>query len=491
MRLATPTRSLLLVLIIAFLVVLFVNLNTESHHPRLRSIPLPYVYKFLDSSNEPLREPLDSPTTHDTETPVPLTHSEAHVHEFTLLELAPGVITETTIPVGAHVHGFTVFDHLYVRNGTFYVVTSDVSSFPPRRNLIGRPVEMDKDFEPTDEDLQFIDPLTASQVLGDHAVRISGFSVIIYDHSQFMNHFYHWWGEIILGAWRVYSKLAGTENEPACLPFPTRFLIPMIEASKWRDHSGVSGPLMRGAFPEASIEKSTHWQDLIKLNSTFVFDRSMIIHRGIAGRHPFGSRWFKMIGGTMNLTVADDFWEPVRQSLVQNSLGYIPKIDDSKGVVLPPLNEERKTPVVTYISRQGGGRRLIHEDHLGLVKVLRELESDGICEVNVAMMERMSMKEQIAAAARSTIIVGVHGNGLTHQLWMQPSLRSAVFEIWYPPSYVWDYEMLARNMGHKHYGVWNDTFITFPKGTYYEGVKIVEGFHSNSIPVYMAVKVHI
>ncbi|KAF8996225.1 hypothetical protein BDQ17DRAFT_1392068 [Cyathus striatus] len=460
MRLATPTRSLLLVLIIAFLVVLFVDLDTESHRPRLRSIPLPYVSKFLDSS-DPSREP---------------------IHPIRTL---PGVTTETTIPGGAHVHGFTVFDHLYVRNGTFYVVTSDVSSFPPRKNLIGRPVELDKDFEPTDEDFQFIDPLTASQVLGDHAVRISGFSVIIYDHWQFMNHFYHWWGEIILGAWRVYSKLAGTGNEPTQLPFPTRFLLPvMTETSKWRDKSGVNGPLMRGAFPQASIEESTQWQDLIKVNSTFVFDRSMIVHRGTAHRHPFGSRWFKMIGGAMNITVADDFWEPVRQSLVQNLLGYIPKIENSKGVVRAPLTEERKMPVVTYISRQGGGRRLIHEDHLGLVNALEELESEGICEVNIAMMERMSMKEQIAAAARSTIIVGVHGNGLTHQLWMQPSLRSAVFEIWYPPSYVWDYEMLARNMGHKHYGVWNDTFITFPKGTYYEGVKFVEGFHGNSIPVY-------
>jgi protein O-GlcNAc transferase len=260
--------------------------------------------------------------------------------------------------------------------------------------------------------------------------------------------------------------------------------MPAVENSKWRDRAGVNGPLMRGAFPHSSIEEATHWQDLIKVNSTFVFDRAMIIHRGTAHRHPFGSKWFKMIAGTMNLTVADDFWEPVRQNLVQNLLGYLPRITGRESVLSAPPHEARTKPIVTYISRQGGGRRLVEEDHVGLVNALRGLEKEGICEVNVAMMERMSMREQIAVAARSTIIVGVHGNGLTHQLWMQPSLRSAVFEIWAPPSYVWDYEMLARNMGHKHYGVHNDTFITFPKGTFYEGVKFGDGFHGNSIPVY-------
>jgi protein O-GlcNAc transferase len=50
------------------------------------------------------------------------------------------VFRSTTIPPHAHAWGFTVFDHLYLRNGTFYVVTANVSSFPPRTSLISPPV---------------------------------------------------------------------------------------------------------------------------------------------------------------------------------------------------------------------------------------------------------------------------------------------------------------------------------------------------------------
>lgn len=28
--------------------------------------------------------------------------------------------------------------------------------------------------------------------------------------------------------------------------------------------------------------------------------------------------------------------------------------------------------------------------------------------------------------------------------------------------------MLSRNMGHKHYAVWNDTTLTFPEGEWYK-----------------------
>ena len=30
--------------------------------------------------------------------------------------------------------------------------------------------------------------------------------------------------------------------------------------------------------------------------------------------------------------------------------------------------------------------------------------------------------------------------------------------------------MLARNMRHKHYGIWNDTFLTYPDGKWFKGV---------------------
>ncbi|RDB18385.1 EGF domain-specific O-linked N-acetylglucosamine transferase [Hypsizygus marmoreus] len=392
---------------------------------------------------------------------------------------------ETTIPGITSVPGFTLLDRLYLRNGTFYVVTSDISSFPPRRNMITRPVDIGRgqNMEPTDEELRFLDPLKAKDILGNHAIPIVGMSIIVYDTGQFMAHFYHWWGEIILGAWRVYSTLAHPSRRSKPQTFATRFLLPHVQGSEWRDRAGVNAPLMRAAFPFASIEKADYWNDLITLDRTFVFENAMIIGREAARRHPLSGTWFKMIAGTMTVPAAEHFWEAIRDPTVTNVLGFLPTLNKHGAVIAPPEATSPK-PIVTYISRQGAGRRLVAEDHEVLVKALRDLEAEGICEVVVAMMERMGLKEQIELTARSTVIVGVHGNGMTHQLWMPPSERSTVIEIFTPGGYVFDYEMLARNIGHRHYAVWNDTLITYPKGTHYQGIQYGDGFHGNSIPVY-------
>jgi len=71
-------------------------------------------------------------------------------------------------------------------------------------------------------------------LLGDSAIQVQGFSWIMHDIWQFMKvsvnphhylsskifthtythtkHYYHWWGEIILGGWRVYS-LVGFDSD--------------------------------------------------------------------------------------------------------------------------------------------------------------------------------------------------------------------------------------------------------------------------------------
>ena len=94
-----------------------------------------------------------------------LKHSELHEDDYTQLPHAENpsnhdlyatttnTTAETMIPGGAHAPDFTVFDRLYLRAGTFYVVTADQSSWPPKRYLIAKPSEKGtgQDLEPTDE----------------------------------------------------------------------------------------------------------------------------------------------------------------------------------------------------------------------------------------------------------------------------------------------------------------------------------------------------
>ncbi|KAF8067951.1 hypothetical protein FPV67DRAFT_1669816 [Lyophyllum atratum] len=392
---------------------------------------------------------------------------------------------ETTIPGGEVVNGYSLLDRLYLRKGTFYIVTSDVSTFPSRNNMIARPLDMGAghDLEPTDKELRFITPAEAKELLGGMALVVEGFSLILYDTEQFMNHFYHWWGEIIFGAWRVYSALPGYLKEKTVPPFPSRVLLPHVYGNEWRDIPGINARLMRATFPSTSIEKFDYWDDLAVLDKTVVFERAMIISREAARSHHLYGSWYKMISSTMSVNVSSTFWEPIRRTAIQNVLGYLPHVD-KRGVVVAPPSAASDLPSVTYMVRQGGGRRLAEPDHEDLVKALKELEWGGICQVNVVQMEKMTLEQQIEVMARSTILVGVHGNGLTHQLWMPPSARSTVIEIFAPGGYLYDYEILARSLARKHYAVWNDTLITSPKGKDFDGVNYSDDFHGLSIPVH-------
>lgn len=105
---------------------------------------------------------------------------------------------------------------------------------------------------------------------------------------------------------------------------------------------------------------------------------------------PLVGKWFKMISGTMEAEVDPQFWAPIRNSVVSNFAG---SVEESK----PAL------PVVTYISRQGGGRRLTKESDLSLVSALQELQVEGICQVYVAQMEKMTLHAQIELVSRSTV----------------------------------------------------------------------------------------
>ncbi|KAJ3538606.1 hypothetical protein NMY22_g5094 [Coprinellus aureogranulatus] len=410
---------------------------------------------------------------------------------------------DSDIKVGAYTWGFNVLDKLYLRNGTFYVVTSDRSRLPAKEQIIER-LRLETQDGEEDEGahlVEFITPAQSKQVLGDVATVVSGVNFLILDTSQFLNHYYHFWGEVIIGAWRVYSTLALSKDTTALdkLPFPSRILMPFVDGEVWRDKARLNGPLLRLAFPDMSIEKSEIWQDWIRSDTTLVFERSVTVNRYAAHKSPLGSVWFKMIGTTMNLTAPRHYWEPVRKSIMTGLFGHAPEVADSGKPVSPPLfapdsdrsssdssivDPSRNLPIVTYISRQKTGRRLIAADHEGLVAALKGLEKEGLCILRIPVMERLSFKDQFAEIASNQYGRMCIGNGLTHQMFMPPSLRSTVFEVQYPGDWAFDYWMLARNLGHKHYMVRNDTLTTHGPEEWHEGVHFSEGFHSDNIPVY-------
>jgi hypothetical protein len=121
----------------------------------------------------------------------------------------------------------------------------------------------------------------------------------------------------------------------------------------------------------------------------------------------------------------------------------------SRFLDLPDTQE--KLPVVTYINRQNSNRRLTDRDHESIIKCLGDL---GGIIFQVVVMENYSFEEQVKFMNETDVLLGVHGNGLTHAAFMKP--HRAVCEI-YPVgmTFQWDYYTLSKMMGHEYLCIFN------------------------------------
>ncbi|KAG6877649.1 hypothetical protein C0992_009593 [Termitomyces sp. T32_za158] len=118
------TRRSRVVLPIALILVLALlawkaDLHTLTEYAPLRPTPQPQPQP---QPHTPDRDPLPTAAAAAVEPPAP-----------------PGSTPHTTIPHGAHTQGFTLFDDIYLRNGTFYVLTRDAAAFPAVADMISAP----------------------------------------------------------------------------------------------------------------------------------------------------------------------------------------------------------------------------------------------------------------------------------------------------------------------------------------------------------------
>lgn len=237
-----------------------------------------------------------------------------------------------------------------------------------------------------------------------------------------------------------------------------------LDADNWRDYAHMNEMVVKASLPSMVMEFNIDWAERAALDVPYVFDRVVLADRSAA---MIGYNWLRTQRTASNpfaLPGSPFWWSPIREAVA--------------GFARPP---PALKPVITYISRQGWGRRmLIEADHERLVKELHRLRDERGYEVNIVKMDKLSRIEQIQLAARTTIMMGVHGNGLTSLLWMKPSPRATVMEFFFPGGFAHDYEWTTRALGMVHYGFWGDKAFTRPN---VPPVAYPEGFQGNEIPL--------
>ena len=249
-----------------------------------------------------------------------------------------------------------------------------------------------------------------------------------------------------------------TPDGQTTLPPPRRLIFRHVKSNNWRDYAAMNEWVLRGAFPSIGMEFSEDWHDRATMGVPFVLDRVVLGDRAASYESDAFKGTFRSASSAFELRGSPNWWIPIRKSVLEFSgLATDLIMGPSSGT-----RAENEKYVITYISRQDWGRRMLRQrDHEKLVEELYKLRDRYGYEVNVVSMDKLSRSEQLQLAGRTTIMMGVHGNGLTSLLWMRPSPRSTVIEFFYPKGFAFDYEYTTRALGMTHYGVWNDKYVSY------------------------------
>ncbi|KAJ6584675.1 hypothetical protein B0H19DRAFT_1249621 [Mycena capillaripes] len=378
----------------------------------------------------------------------------------------------------AHVPGWSIIDRLYVYKGVVFIVSNEPQNMPDVSAIYSKGVDIEVGEEaemarlPDDTDIRIISTAEARALFGSGAQFLDGVTYFVNDTPQFVRHYYHWAAELWFGFWRTYSSLDPTISASGntTLPPARRMWFPRLDAFRWRDYSTMNQWILRSSFPDLTMEFLDDWDDRIKMGVAFVFERVVLADRSAAMPALNYQRYQRTAAPPFGLPGSAHWWMTIRNNVVQFA-----------GLDLQVGEGTRGRPVITYISRQAWGRRmLVKADHEGLVRALRRIEREYGFEVNIVVPERMTRLEQLQLAARTTILMGVHGNGLTSLLWMMPNSRSTVMEFFYPGGFAHDYEYTTRALGMTHYGFWGSEAFTSPDLPL---PAYPEGFQGNSIPL--------
>lgn len=418
----------------------------------------------------------------------------------------------TSLPHTSIVHhapGWTLFRNLYMSDGTLFILSGN-RSFPEIRMMTstGLPAENTKENtamrEPTRHHMDIITPDAAKRRWGERVLTVKGNTLLVNEPSQFLGHYYHLCAELFFGVqafWHGAHSQPTSDSEGEVLTHPVpppldRIIFTHATVDGWRDGPGFNGFFLRAAYPSLTVETWDDWEDRVAATSSstaaYRFPLLLLTDRSASHRGPIcGSQtqriaseaweYMRRHGLLMGVRVGG-WWEPVRSAVLKFAGAPVSR----SGMREKPMPER---VVITYISRQGGDRRkLVEADHDGVVEALEELvqrkntgKGEVGWELNVLQAEGMTKDEQLGVIARTTFLLGVHGNGLTHLLFMPPTKLSAVIEIFYPGGFAHDYHWTARALGMSHFAVWNDTFYTYPDEP---RVEYPEGFQGNEIPVY-------
>lgn len=151
--------------------------------------------------------------------------------------------------------------------------------------------------------------------------------------------------------------------------------------------------ILRALFPSLVLEFFDTWEERRLIpHQVFSYDRVVLSDRVAAMHGDAYMSTSRIASEAYKIRSGNHWWQTIRMGVLE--FAKVRKAD------VLGLGK----PVITYISRQKWGRRMLkEEDHLRLVAKLEGLRDRRDVEVHIVEMDRLTRGEQIRLAAKTTV----------------------------------------------------------------------------------------
>jgi hypothetical protein len=265
-------------------------------------------------------------------------------------------------------------------------------------------------------------------VLKDPLFFVPGTTIIIFERQRTPNHFYHFFHclEHMVGIWCFGGEKFRDEVN--------LFLIAGngdLSLKKATEENNISTHLIKAFFPNAEIKL---WKDFINesRDKLLCFERVLSSDRCMEHTKQEPYKTDRMLGGYF-------------QQLTKEKL-------DSLALAVQTYAEVEQAQiekmVVTYIVRGTTKRNLSSICEKELLDRIGRLPNVELKAVDFA---KLSFKEQVNIAANSDVLLGLHGNGLSHILFLPTN--ATVIEIFPKDTFRAEYRILAKARGFNYFGL--------------------------------------
>lgn len=257
-------------------------------------------------------------------------------------------------------------------------------------------------------------------------VQVSGTTVFILEKQGTPDHFVHFFHflEHLVGLWNFGGEKYREDVK--------RFVFAgngIKNVEGWQGANQVNYHLVRALFPHAKIQT---WKDFLEdyPNETLHFERVLTSDRAMEKykKEPYYTA--RLLGGHFT-----HFTKPSLDHLASSVWEYC-------GAKRNPSHRKQ----ITFVKREHS-RRLTADCQQQLLSRIQALPQFLLKIVDLAAL---SFKEQVQLIANTDILLGVHGNGLSHALFLPEG--GSLIEIFPPSSFRVEYRILTQARKLNYFG---------------------------------------